>query len=125
VVYEAVVVPWVLWTGRSQLKLRNLIELGLAGLAGLSPYVLLFVSQTIGLAKYSWGDLLSFHGYYVHLSRQEYGSFQLYKGQYERTPQITSMLTYFAADGDQSDAPSFATKVLFYIQDLRADVGSS
>jgi hypothetical protein len=97
------IVPWILYSGRKELlNLRRLTQLGVAFLVGFSPYLLLFVSQSIHNAKYSWGDLLSLGGTVTHLTRAEYGSFQLYKGD---------------SENDDSNPPYFL-KLQFYFSNL-------
>ena len=75
----------------------------------------------IKLSKYSWGDLLTLHGYFVHLSRQEYGSFQLYKGtKLAIEHKETGLLTRHSTADDMEDGvyPNYLQKIAFYFDDL-------
>ena len=47
-----------------------------SGLAGLSPYLWLWCTSGQPV-KYGWGDLSTAAGFFRHLTRAEYGTFQL------------------------------------------------
>lgn len=68
-----------------------------AFLAGLTPYLLMFLLGR-NRALYSWGDFSSWSGWWTHVSRAEYGSFQL-------------------ATGDKANA-DFWTKIYFFLQEM-------
>lgn len=96
------IVPWITIASYKELAtIKRLVQLGFAFLAGFSPYLLLFVSQAVHYGRYSWGDLLSIDGYITHLTRAEYGSFQLYKGE-----------------GEDTNNPPYFLKLEFYFSNL-------
>jgi hypothetical protein len=78
VIFTAVpLVAWVLWTGRVTLvKPAPLLQLTGLFLLGLSPYLLLPVWGA-GNAVVSWGDTMSWSGFWTHVLRREYGTFRL------------------------------------------------
>ena len=78
------------------------LQLILAGMLGLSPYVLLYRSTTtLG----SWGDTSTLGGLWVHVLRREYGTFSL-------SP------TDFQAEG-------WMERTMAYLADTRQDLGLS
>lgn len=76
-----VLIPAVLWTVFRTIKEEGEVVISFAMatgafLLGSSPYLLLFQSNTT-LVRGSWGDLTSITGFFRHILRAEYGTFQL------------------------------------------------
>ena len=71
------VVGWALWFGREQL-LRPRVAAGLVALfaLGLVPYAYLPIAASKHAAV-TWGAADTWHGFWTHVLRREYGTFQL------------------------------------------------
>ncbi|KAH9509241.1 hypothetical protein Btru_046572 [Bulinus truncatus] len=72
VLYIIPIIPWVLY---SLWKLKQ----GLCLLCGLSPYLYLPVSVWSHVARWTWGDSSTLQGFWTHLLRVEYGTWDLLK----------------------------------------------
>eukprot|EP00960_Hanusia_phi_P062906 765298-Hanusia_phi.AAC.9 len=68
-----------------------------AFLAGLSPYLLMFLSSTKG-AVGSWGDQTTLTGFLTHLLRREYGTFRLYSGDDRQYTSLGRWVMLYAQD---------------------------
>ncbi|KAM6960759.1 protein O-mannosyl-transferase TMEM260 [Aplochiton taeniatus] len=81
--YEVVIIPWVLLRLLSLRELcgRGLLSLGGLFLGGLLPYLYLPLSSCLNTARWSWGDQSSLLGLLTHLLRREYGTFSLAKSE--------------------------------------------
>ncbi|XP_078720640.1 protein O-mannosyl-transferase TMEM260 isoform X5 [Lampetra fluviatilis] len=79
--YVVCLVPWALHAllKRKELGAAPLLRLAACSAAGLLPHLYLPVSSHLGLARWTWGDQSSLHGFLTHLLRQEYGTFSLAK----------------------------------------------
>nr|XP_032811929.1 transmembrane protein 260 isoform X1 [Petromyzon marinus]XP_032811931.1 transmembrane protein 260 isoform X1 [Petromyzon marinus]XP_032811932.1 transmembrane protein 260 isoform X1 [Petromyzon marinus]XP_032811933.1 transmembrane protein 260 isoform X1 [Petromyzon marinus]XP_032811934.1 transmembrane protein 260 isoform X1 [Petromyzon marinus] len=79
--YVVCLVPWALHAllERKELGAASLLRLAACSAAGLLPHLYLPVSSHLGLARWTWGDQSSLHGFLTHLLRQEYGTFSLAK----------------------------------------------
>jgi hypothetical protein len=70
-------VAWAAWIGRADLlRPRTAGLLVLAFAAGLLPYASLPLADS-SHAALSWGDADTWHGFWTHVLRREYGTFQL------------------------------------------------
>lgn len=70
-------VAWAAWTGRKDLlRPRTAGVLVLAFAAGLAPYLSLPLADS-RRAAVSWGAADTWHGFWTHVLRREYGTFQL------------------------------------------------
>ncbi|ESO06663.1 hypothetical protein HELRODRAFT_106256 [Helobdella robusta] len=82
VIYVLFVASWALFKlHRAQLLTRRtLATLTFITILSLSPYVYLPISSHMQWGKWSWGDQRSLAGFFTHLFRVEYGTFDLGKG---------------------------------------------
>jgi hypothetical protein len=97
VFYVVPIAAWLLWTGRQQLvTTASLARLGIAALAGLSPYAYLWLA---GLTEnpYSWGDTATAGGLVDHLLRRDYGTFQLLPSGHAASASFGSKVLSYAA----------------------------
>ncbi|HEX8724582.1 MAG TPA: DUF2723 domain-containing protein [Gemmatimonadaceae bacterium] len=70
-------VAWAAWTGRADLlRPKTAALLVLAFAAGLLPYLALPLADSRHAAV-SWGAADTWHGFWTHVLRREYGTFQL------------------------------------------------
>jgi hypothetical protein len=72
----APIVAWSLWRSPALRAPRMLGAMAIAACAGLLPYVLLPV-QAARSAPVSWGEANAWSGFWTHVLRREYGTFQL------------------------------------------------
>ena len=72
VLYVVVAAPAVLIVGGPKLRTTSaLLVLGLAGLAGLSPYIFTVYSATVNTAKLTWGDQSTAAGFFKQKTAYE------------------------------------------------------
>ena len=71
---------FVFWTLRATLQGKQVLFLALSYIAGLLPYLYLPVSSIYFPKRGAWGDMSSWTGFFRHLRRADYGTFQLYSG---------------------------------------------
>ncbi|KAM8834094.1 protein O-mannosyl-transferase TMEM260 [Synchiropus picturatus] len=92
VLYELVIIPWVLYRlyCHRELTFRAIFSLGVCFLLGFMPYIYLPISSYWNTARWSWGDQTSLSGLLTHLLRSEYGTFSLAKS--ESAVNVTTML---------------------------------
>eukprot|EP00040_Diaphanoeca_grandis_P019148 m.100896 g.100896 ORF g.100896 m.100896 type:complete len:653 (+) comp27284_c0_seq1:96-2054(+) len=85
VLFIVIIAPWVLWRGRelNLLKPMNVAALIVVTFIGLSPYLFTYISAVRNQATMTWGDQRTLRGFWKHLSREEYGTFSLAKGDRE------------------------------------------
>eukprot|EP01133_Synstelium_polycarpum_P015590 gene15590-18521_t len=107
--FVLVVVPFAFWLmfigGRGQLwTVRNISNLSISAVAGLSPYLYLFLAPRVIRVKYAWGNTSSISGFVTHFLRQEYGTMQLYSGDSGSTTLMARMVLYFFNLFDQFTA---------------------
>jgi len=73
-------IPALVWmlvrVPREALRWPRIIELPAFGALGLLPYVYLFLSPA-GHPSMTWGDTSTVSGFWAHLTRAQYGTFQL------------------------------------------------
>ncbi|XP_053553306.1 transmembrane protein 260 [Bombina bombina] len=83
VLYVLFIVLWVLYHQftRKELSVSSLLKLGACFVAGLLPYFYLIASSFLNRARWTWGDQTTFQGLFTHLLREEYGTFNLAKGE--------------------------------------------
>mmetsp|Transcript_22180 Transcript_22180/g.68136 ORF Transcript_22180/g.68136 Transcript_22180/m.68136 type:complete len:738 (+) Transcript_22180:98-2311(+) len=74
------------------------LKLGGAYLAGLMPYAYLPVAAYLNHVPGSWGDVLSLMGFFRHLARSDYGTFQLYSGEDSKTEGFVERCKLMAQD---------------------------
>lgn len=98
VIFLAILIPWILISIRHSLTTRKTIILTIVFLIGTSPYAALTLTKPEN--PVSWGDTSSLRGLWRHITREEYGSFQLYKGDAGKGPQ---------------NAPTYAQKISFFL----------
>jgi hypothetical protein len=68
---------WALWTARAELRAPKVPAGVVVGvLAGLLPYLYLPIAAAHH-APVTWGDETTWHGFWDHVLRREYGTFQL------------------------------------------------
>ncbi|EGG21538.1 transmembrane protein [Cavenderia fasciculata] len=101
-----IVAPFAFWLmligGRDQFwTTKSLANMSLCALAGLSPYLYLFVSPRVNKVQYSWGNTATVSGFITHFLRQEYGTLQLYSGDSGTTQLIDRIILYFTNLSDQ------------------------
>ena len=60
-----------------RLSISILFKLALSFLTGLLPYLYLPVSSYVNKSRWTWGDQTSLVGFLIHISRKEYGTFDL------------------------------------------------
>eukprot|EP01122_Echinamoeba_exundans_P006686 TRINITY_DN1931_c0_g1_i2.p1 TRINITY_DN1931_c0_g1~~TRINITY_DN1931_c0_g1_i2.p1 ORF type:complete len:709 (+),score=48.53 TRINITY_DN1931_c0_g1_i2:56-2182(+) len=95
VIYLAVFVPWILFSIKGTLNIKKLVYLGVFFILGFSPY---FTLPFMTPNPLSWGDLTTPRGFWRHITREEYGSLQLYKGS------------------NSKSSPAYADKISFYFK---------
>jgi hypothetical protein len=77
VLAAAPLLAWMFWRGRPDLtRPRRLLELAAAFGLGLLPYVYLPLAAH-GSSPVSWGRADTWSGFWTHVTRAEYGTFQL------------------------------------------------
>ncbi|KAM4662867.1 protein O-mannosyl-transferase TMEM260 [Discoglossus pictus] len=83
VLYVLCIILWVLYCQFTlkELTLIYILKSGLCFLAGLVPYLYIIVSSSLNLARWTWGDQTTLHGFLTHLLREEYGTFSLAKSE--------------------------------------------
>lgn len=76
----APLLSWMLWSTRAtSLRLPELVRLGALFLAGFLPYLYLpLAAQRVPVI--AWGDASTWEGFWTHLMRKDYGTFQLAGG---------------------------------------------
>lgn len=95
-------VVWAAWTGRADLlrpRTAGLLLLSFA--AGLLPYVALPLADSRHAAV-SWGAADTWHGFWTHVLRREYGTFQLAASGIAAPGDPTATVGAFAEDLGQS-----------------------
>ncbi|KAA0175214.1 hypothetical protein FNF27_03222 [Cafeteria roenbergensis] len=94
----AVLVPAVFFA--AQLHNRPAVLVGAAActLLGLAPYAWLFVGHSYFRQPGSWGDCSSWAGWLHHVSRADYGTFQLYSGSAGRAESFAERTGLFATE---------------------------
>jgi hypothetical protein len=95
VIFLAVFIPWILFSIRGTLNVKKLVYLGVFFILGFSPY---FTLPFMTPNPLSWGDLTSPRGFWRHITREEYGSLQLYSSK----------------GGNTKSAPPYMAKIIFY-----------
>ena len=107
ILYIIIIAPWVLWRGGNigdigepaaapakggsgtstagggLLRPGPVAALTACALLGLSPYIFTYLSALRNTASLTWGDQRTLPGFWKHLSREEYGTFDLAKGNRE------------------------------------------
>ena len=80
ILYELPLVAWFLWTlhRSGSLSATTFVALASAFFVGLSPYVYLPIASILFPKRGAWGDMSSLVGFWRHLRRADYGTFQLY-----------------------------------------------
>ena len=91
-----ILVPYVIWI---MVKLRCLsivliCKLTVSFAIGLSPYTYLVLSSLRGVTPGSWGDLTTIQGLWTHVSRSEYGTWQLGPGNIGQESMMERHLAY-------------------------------
>lgn len=87
---------YFLWIHRAQTTAKSL-ALTIATFAlGLTPYLYMFYLGQ-NRALYAWGDFSTWNGFFTHVLRSEYGSFQLATGDKEDS-HFWSKLYYFGQE---------------------------
>ena len=74
--------------------MHSLFQVGLRGLAGLSPYLQLPISSFFFNARVSWGDHRLFSDFKKHLLREDFGTFRLV-GSPEQSTFWDNFMVYF------------------------------
>ena len=72
---------------------KEILLLGGAGLLGLLPYLYIIFSGFTP-KKGSWGDTGSLAGFFIHITRKEYGTFSLSPGKFQ-SEGLVERLVYF------------------------------
>ncbi len=86
---------WVLWRMRSELLSPKRIALLVGAFAaGLLPYLYLPLASAQQRWS-SWGEAHTWSGFWTHLLRREYGTFQLAAQRGETTPLLSALGAYF------------------------------
>mmetsp|Transcript_72656 Transcript_72656/g.206890 ORF Transcript_72656/g.206890 Transcript_72656/m.206890 type:complete len:880 (-) Transcript_72656:73-2712(-) len=75
-----------------------LFSLGISGLLGLTPYVYMPIAASVSPKQGSWGHVTTVLGFFHHLRRGDYGSFQLYSGAALDTAGLSGRLLVWAKD---------------------------
>ena len=73
---------------------HTLFQVGLRGLAGLSPYLQLPISSIFFKARVTWGDHRLFSDFKKHLLREDFGTFRLVSST-EQSTLIDNFMVYF------------------------------
>ncbi len=90
-------VAWALWVGRAQLlKPRALAIVSVCFLVGLLPYLYLPIAGARP-TPVTWGATNTWHGFWVHVLRQEYGTFSLAAPGFA-SPTATAIVSSWADD---------------------------
>lgn len=82
ILFIVIIAPWVLYRSSSTgvLSWSTVVLLTFSGLAGLMPYAYVPWSAHRNIAPLTWGDQRTLSGFFIHLLRREYGTFDLAKG---------------------------------------------
>ncbi len=89
---------WALWLGRAELLTRErLPRLALLFAAGLLPYLALPV-WAAHHAPVTWGEADTWHGFWTHVLRREYGTFRLAPEGIADRPDTGETVGAFARD---------------------------
>jgi hypothetical protein len=82
ILYEIPLVCWILYTqyASGKVTVARTLALAVLFLVGLLPYIFLYWSDTYAMKKGSWGDSSNLKGFWRHLTRADYGTFQLFSG---------------------------------------------
>lgn len=113
IVYVLCLAVWIL----SQLKKHEILDtfllckIGLCFVVGLVPYIYIPISSIFLKSRWTWGDQTSITGFFTHLLRSEYGTFDLGKDQ---TGQGLSYFLWFYIHHVSKDLTLF-TSLLFFI----------
>lgn len=83
VIYLIFLIPWTLIKlfQHRLLNIWSLFVLTWCFLMGLLPYMYLPVSSYRNTSRWTWGDQRTFSGFFTHLTRAEYGTFDLGKDE--------------------------------------------
>jgi hypothetical protein len=80
ILFQIPLFVFVFWTLRATLQGKQVLFLALSYIAGLLPYLYLPISSIYFPKRGAWGDMSSWTGFFRHLRRADYGTFQLYSG---------------------------------------------
>ncbi|GAB1599586.1 transmembrane protein 260, partial [Argonauta hians] len=82
-VYLCHLVPWVAYKLHrgGLLSFTTWLSLLVPFLLGLTPYIYLPLSAHLNIARWTWGDQRTLSGFWTHLIRSEYGTFDLGKDE--------------------------------------------
>ena len=79
---------------KEKINTYDLFQVGLWGLAGLSPYLQLPISSMFFKARVSWGDHRKFSDFKKHLLREDFGTFRLVSSA-EQSTLFDNFMVYF------------------------------
>ena len=84
--YGLPLVLFVWWVSKGELlKLKRFGTMAVLFFAGLSPYLYLSIAS-LRIPEVSWGNSSSLYGLFTHITRKEYGTFQLFADDKAATP---------------------------------------
>lgn len=75
--FEVPLILWILYQFRNEITIYDLIRFGLLFLVGLSPYFYLMISDIFNPKPFIFGAPCTFEGFFYHILRKAYGTFQL------------------------------------------------
>ena len=78
------ILGWILWQSKRELlSIKSIAMIGVAFLCGLIPYLYLPIAAS-QFPVINWGDCATIQGFFHHVLRKDYGTFQLGSSAYGR-----------------------------------------
>jgi hypothetical protein len=78
ILFQIPLFVFVFWSSRATMTIRYFFQLAASYFAGLIPYLYLPVASIYFPKRGAWGDMSSWMGFFRHMRRADYGTFQLY-----------------------------------------------
>jgi hypothetical protein len=80
ILFQIPLIVFVIYTLRNYIGIKQIVFLGVSYIIGLLPYIYLPINSIYFPKRGAWGDMSSWTGFFRHLRRADYGTFQLYSG---------------------------------------------
>ena len=97
ILFQIPLFMFVFWSSRATMSRLHFITLTVSYVLGLLPYMYLPVASIYFPKRGAWGDMSSWMGFFRHLRRADYGTFQLYSRN-DQTEGLSERLAAHAWD---------------------------